>query len=1491
MGHGLQIIAQYDQITINPMTGSKSITYLFAVRCQLNDNLGDFLTFTANWVNDTTTSTLIKIVCNTPSFTYRNSPALLYIPLLTGVVKQTTCNAAATASGFNRTTLPVPPGTIPQEADPMDLRSRERASLGYLDYNYHRSVQLNGTGDTGMGIRPRLITHGSTLGMKHPYRHVVPQAAAVVGITFGKLLGVSFITSAITQVFNPLCWVLSCGGNSDQAAINERLDNMMSSLAALTNATTLWFDAQSAFNEQVVENQKVQNIFNQAVLKQAAATQRQVQIVKKQVNILKTTVDIIASNQVALYKAIQVELEFLQSEIQGVVTAMDDINNVTQAQISQITDWVRNLVRINRMTQATLLNIQLKTTFKTSVIAGFFAQLNATNSTYVQPYLSSSSFQAPDNSSFDEFTLIDTIVHQYTFNAGSELISSAFLTYAVSSNFLIYCRNSFLLQFPRFAIQYVDAIEWFAPENCVGVNNTCQCYWEVTTTTAVVTSAGKQVPPPIDTYEDYPRPYPYGQPPSLALSCAPFQTGLVPCDPITFQRYSDNFNEERDSEAAINFNVGAYSVMDTETAAAQTTKQTLQTAPTVFFDVERKMCLQQVNGQILYLLNITFDTTIAPGGFGNPCTVSPTALECITSGPPGNQLSQFIYGPQQNVSFRFNTPPTCAASPSTCPFNLYPKPPPFTMRISSTQLNAYWDVPSATSVGQCVFDTSTLGFANEVATGSLSQLMVDMFIMEGAINNWFGALQPDLESQVTGLMPPDLLWTEALFNPEGTVNAAGCTTFTYLNTAAPEFWEPVRSLEQVGLQVNVSVSFFDGMTKQPLKQKPVFYTSAIPQVAFPLPTNIILAGPILFNQPNSVTFDVSPRDISVSNSPVSRQNTVSYAGLPFGAYQQALLQNIPMLALWKSIFGDLWNPVAGANQLRNFLQFVTPLLPVSGIGQRCIQERRINGGWCSILDHYQVVADNETSLFIEFLPYTQWTIDIQVTLPTNEIFVETLSYCPTTQDPVVAHIVPPCLNPPCPSGANSVGFLRVTNPFNYNNQILYNIATPVGSHCPFASRVPLTIPAQGEQVIRFSPCDGVVQNLTFALPPFTACPGYYLFKADTTGFLVPGDLAPNVESSLVEVTDAVVDSISNTEAQLSSMAVQVVQLAIKGPTRAVFDRLYALSNQTLALIFAVQRNLTSQPLLTLPNELDSDYWDNLDKDFEYEREIAENATKEAEEAAQELEDNTLGLLDAQALVRNLTALLFLLNDDLQKKIEELQAALRKGCDFLDFNCNFGASLRSLLGILLIVGGCAGIGYGLYWCWKKGYFKVEESESSSSSSSSSRRRRRSIPQEPAQTYASPPPTYPPQSYPGQAYPGQPSYPGQPYPLQSYPPQAYPGQAPQPYSSPPLPGQEGYPSTGMSNSTTATANPPSDLVGNLNVQKVFANPSFPPQTPVQNAPLPTTVADSTRPATASVPLSSLAPPSSSRMGEPDEDEDEADLAWFKLTSTRRNKRHDT
>jgi hypothetical protein len=374
-------------------------------------------------------------------------------------------------------------------------------------------------------------------------------------------------------------------------------------------------------------------------------------------------------------------------------------------------------------------------------------------------------------------------------------------------------------------------------------------------------------------------------------------------------------------------------------------------------------------------------------------------------------------------------------------------------------------------------------------------------------------------------------------------------------------------LEQVRTDVEVTVTYFaaDHVTQL---GTPVSFTDAAPLIAFPLPPVIRQPGPLTFNAEGAYTYDVSARAISTDNSAVSREDTVTYLALPVAGWADALVRNIPLQAIWEVYNGRLiFNPIAGGNTLNTFLQFVTLWQP--GFPTQCRQKFRLSGGWCSILDNYEFIMNNETAIFARFVPYTQWLIDMQLTLPSNTIAREAQSQCLTN--------IPNSFNLTAPNSPQSQsGIFFAFNPTAVDNSLLYTITSSTG--CGDAFNIPFTIPAFSTNRIVFPNCGaGTVFHLsffqrtgTFATP----CPGAFVFTQGASMVLVPGALPPNVQANEFKVRDTVTQGFIEGNILINTVAVEMATLLIQGPTSELFNQLYTLFNNTIANIFATATNIT-----------------------------------------------------------------------------------------------------------------------------------------------------------------------------------------------------------------------------------------------------------------------------------------------------------------------------
>jgi hypothetical protein len=57
------------------------------------------------------------------------------------------------------------------------------------------------------------------------------------------------------------------------------------------------------------------------------------------------------------------------------------------------------------------------------------------------------------------------------------------------------------------------------------------------------------------------------------------------------------------------------------------------------------------------------------------------------------------------------------------------------------------------------------------------------FLSQFGYNSFLDVIYPSLETNVTGIMPPDVQWTHQLFSPDGTVNGVGRIFFAFALTS------------------------------------------------------------------------------------------------------------------------------------------------------------------------------------------------------------------------------------------------------------------------------------------------------------------------------------------------------------------------------------------------------------------------------------------------------------------------------------------------------------------------------------------------------------------------------------------------------------------------------------------------------------------------------------------------------------------------------------
>jgi hypothetical protein len=549
-------------------------------------------------------------------------------------------------------------------------------------------LQQRGGKDQRLSRVTRDVTHG-------PARFE-PQRACIGCIVASTVPGAYPFFSLVQGNFNPQCWFGgNCNDRAGLTALALRLDEMVQSLAQFAETTTLLFENQQKINDQVANSLKLQSDINNDIIRVQREQQAQIDVLKSQVNMLRASVDVLVQRQVEQGITFSRLINELQSQVLQLVSVMDQINNVTQAQIGQHTIWIRSMVRSLRQTQADAVNLVLKSQYKADVIVTFFQLFNLTNATLIQPYLTSSEFQGPNPDLLPLYTTIDTLTVQYTYQ--EDPLSPVT---AVSSQWAYKCRNAFILGQPRLGVNYIDLLEYFGPERCVetvSTNNTCQCYWTVTTFTAPVADNGAGAK----------RPFPYGFPVNRQLDCRPFQDDpphtQACAGPIT--SFTDPLNQNPVSIANLVYSVGSYSTMILN-SSINGLSETVQNPSTSMFDVLRKLCYQQFQGKVLPLLGHGPDWTV------DRCSISSNAVQpCFDVNAT---FPRFIFGPNQaNSALRYTDPG----------FN-------FTTRMVSTLLNTYWDMPSVTNVDDCPLGTSQVGLELSFQTNKLYLYTVFFYALQ-----------------------------------------------------------------------------------------------------------------------------------------------------------------------------------------------------------------------------------------------------------------------------------------------------------------------------------------------------------------------------------------------------------------------------------------------------------------------------------------------------------------------------------------------------------------------------------------------------------------------------------------------------------------------------------------------------------------------------------------------------------------------------------------
>jgi hypothetical protein len=725
-GAAISILLQYIDLTLDPVSGEQTQTYLFFLRATQADNAATFIAYNVTWTNSSTTGqVIIKIRAAPPSVVYRVSPPVLMTPFQTQITSGRVCTAVASSVGFYQNQGPVPPGT--PLAGPY-MASKRRTRLLLYEAERDRLAQRGGI-DERLYRSPTDVHHGpARMGQVHPL--ILP-----VLIVLGPALIVS-VAAAVVAYFNPACWIGDCDQDDGFSAVALALDDMAQSLSDFSNTVTTLFENQNNLNDEVGNALKNVGSVNTDVLAGLAAQQTQLDVLHSQLDMLKQAFEVISQRQVELGITLSRALLALQPEVNAIANLMLQVTDVTQAQLTQQTGWIRTLVRVQRQTQANLANIVIQSSYKADVIGTFFTIFNLTNSSLIQPYLTSSEFQGPQPELLNLYTTIDTLRVQYTYQ--EDTLSPVL---AVQSEWAYRCKNAFVLYQPRFGVSYIDLLEYFGPERCVGsigTNNTCQCYWTVSTLTAPVADNG------MGAY----RPFPYGFAPNRHLDCRPFENTRPACAPgSSITSMTDPLNQDPHSTASLVFSVGSYSTMETN-SSFNGMADTVQNPATSMFDVLRKLCYQQVQGKVRPLLGQGPDWSVIPCDASNPNDFQP----CYNAITPNNPT--FVFGPDQanQDAPRYNDPQ----------FN-------FTTRIISTLLNSYWDMPSVVNVDDCPLGTSSMGMELSFQTKKLYLYTVFFYALQFGYNTFVDVIYPSLETNVTGIMPPDVQWTSQLFSPDGTV--------------------------------------------------------------------------------------------------------------------------------------------------------------------------------------------------------------------------------------------------------------------------------------------------------------------------------------------------------------------------------------------------------------------------------------------------------------------------------------------------------------------------------------------------------------------------------------------------------------------------------------------------------------------------------------------------------------------------------------------------
>jgi hypothetical protein len=348
-----------------------------------------------------------------------------------------------------------------------------------------------------------------------------------------------------------------------------------------------------------------------------------------------------------------------------------------------------------------------------------------------------------------------------------------------------------------------------------------------------------------------------------------------------------------------------------------------------------------------------------------------------------------------------------------------------------------------------------------------------------------------------------------------------------------------------------------------------------------------------------------------------------------------------------------------------------------------------------VLDNYEFLTDNDTSPFARFVPYTQWQVDIQVTLPNNQIFREAQTQCLTD--------IPNSFNLTGPSEFTQSGIFFAFNPTAVDNSLLYSITT-VPADCMRASNVPFTIPAFSFNRIVFTNCQvGATFTLTFFQRTgtfATPCPGTFVFTQGAGLNLIPGSQAPNVQANQVEVRNSITNGFTENSNQLTSFIVETATLLIQGPTTAVFNQLYAAANATLAVIFNTAANITGCNVINGQGcGIDGIFndWAKTNEEFTRARDAAQSALSNATKKNEQLQQDNEALFNLIEFGNNLTQILTENNEDLQNKIQALSNEIQ---NFIKSSGGSGG-IQTWVLVLLILIVLVLTGLAIYYfCFKK-----------------------------------------------------------------------------------------------------------------------------------------------------------------------------------------------